>query len=285
MKVPMLALRMVTVGAHLVLSLATIALALAVLPPLLMLTCGLAMAATLAAPPLGRLEVAAIGLLTWSRPARAAEHARMAPVRGELASRGVVIGRVLVRRTPHTSVVPALALGHETVVVTPGVIDAVGQRATTLEAAAQLAQAILRRPAIRPRLELAVLAATAPARILGALCRRAGRALTVPPLVSTTWRVRGMVGLVCLAQAAANDHLAAGFTAAAVIGLTYLVPAAQGAIDARADAEAERLVVALGLGRAPADLPCREVPPPPQTRLQHLASADQTPRRLHLVRD
>ena len=171
-------------------------------------------------------------------------------------------------------------------VVSPGLVEATYRGAVTgAEVAATLAHAVGRRQAIRPRLELAVLAATTPWRLMVATFRGVGRAFAWLPFMRLAWTLRGVVGGICVVQSVVEDRGWAGLLGGAVIALTYLVPAAGRRIELQTEAEADQFVLSLGLGPALAGLLRRYGHPMTLERMQRLETAVEQPQRprLHLV--
>jgi len=286
MRFPLTVLRVVTLGPALLVSFVLAVVVFALLPPGLGLVLFLGAAAVLVALALGQLEELAIGVLTRSRPASEAEFRVMAAALAELGGRGVVVGPLYVRRVQRPSTPVAVAIGHRAVVVTPGLVDATYRGGVTVtEASAVLAHALGRRRAIRPRLEVAVLAATMPWRMVVAMFHGVGRAFAFLPFMRVAWTLRGFVGVICVVQSVVEGRAAPGLLGGAVIALTYLVPAAGRAIDTRAEVAADQLVLELGLGGVLAGLLRRHRHPMSIERLQRLEAAEQPQRaRLHLVR-
>jgi len=286
MRFPMTVLRVVTLAPALLVSFVLTVVVCALLPPALGLVAFLAAAGLLVALAIGQLEVPAIAALTRSRPATAAELQVMAPVLAELGGRGVDVGALFVRRHQGPSTPVAVAIEDRAVVVSAGLVDASYRGGVTAaEAAAAMAHAVGRRRAIRPRLELAVLAATVPWRLVVATFRGVGRAFAWLPFMRLAWTLRGVVGVICIVQSVTEGRAAAGILGGAVIALTYLVPAAGRRIEAHSEAAADQLVVSLGLGSVLAGLLRRHGHPMTLERLQRLeAAVAQQPRpRLHLV--
>ena len=153
---------------------------------------------------------------------------------------------------------------------------------TGAEAAATLAHAVGRHRALRPRLELAVLAATTPWRLVVAMLCGVGRAFGWLPFIRSAWTLRGVVGVICVMQSVAEGRAAPGGLGGTVIALTYLVPAAGRRIEHRIEAEADRFVLDLGLGTVLADLLRRYGQPMTLERAQRLEAAAPLP-RLRLV--
>ena len=286
MRFPMTVLRVVTLAPALLVSLILTVVVCALLPPALGLVAFLAAAGLLVALALGQFEVPAIATLTLSRLATAAELQVMAPVLAELGGRGVDVGALFVRRRQGPSTPVAVAIADRAVVVTPGLVEAMYRGGVTAaEAAAAMAHAVGRRRAIRPRLELAVLAATTPWRLVVGTFRGVGRAFAWLPFMRLAWTLRGVVGVICIVQSVAEGRAAPGILGGAVIALTYLVPAASRRIEAWSEAAADQLVVSLVLGSVLAGLLRRHRHPMTLERLQRLETAvEQQPRpRLHLV--
>jgi hypothetical protein len=280
---PMIVLRAVTLAPALLVSLVLTVVGCALLPPALGLVAFLAAAGLLVALAIGRLEVPAIATLTRSRSATAAELQVMAPVLAELGGRCVDVDALFVRwrQTPTTSV--ATAIADRAVVVTPGLVDATHRGAlTTEESVAAMAHAVGRRRAIRPRLELTMLAARTPWRLVLMTFRGVGRAFAWLPFMRLAWTLRGVVGAICIVQSLAEDRAAPGILGGAVIALTYLVPAASRRIEVIAEAAADQLVVSFGLGSVLAGLLRRHRHPMTIERLRRLETAVEQPARLRL---
>jgi hypothetical protein len=286
MRFPMTVLRVVTLAPALLVSFVLTVVVCALLPPALGLVAFLAAAGLLVALALGQFEVPAIAALTRSRPATAAELQVMAPVLAELGGRGVDVDALFVRRRQGPSTPVAVAIADRAVVVSPGLVEATyGGGVTAAEAAAAMAHSVGRRRAIRPRLELVVLAATTPWRLVVAPFRGVGRAFAWLPFMRMAWTLRGFVGVICIVQSVAEGRAAPGILGGAVIALTYLVPAASRRIEASAEAAADQLVVSFGLGSVLAGLLRRHGHPMTLERLQRLETAVEQPARprLHLV--
>ncbi|UUW88604.1 hypothetical protein [Pimelobacter simplex] len=282
----MTVLRVVTLAPALLVSFVLTVVVCALLPPALGLVAFLAAAGLLVALAIGQLEVPGIAALTRSRPATAAELQVMAPVLADLGGVGVDLDALFVRRRQGPSTPVAVAIADRAVVVTPGLVDAVYRGGVTAaEAAATMAHAVGRRRAIRPRLELAVLAATTPWRLVVATFRGVGRAFAWLPFMRLAWTLRGVVGVICIVQSVAEGRAAPGILGGAVIALTYLVPPAGRRIEARSEAAADQLVVSLGLGSVLAGLLRRHGHPMTLERVQRLETVVEQPgrSRLHLV--
>ncbi|GIM66973.1 hypothetical protein Pve01_88640 [Planomonospora venezuelensis] len=286
MRFPMTVLRAVTLAPALLVSFVLTVVVCALLPPALGLVAFMAAGSVLVALALGQLQEPAVAALTRSRPATEAELRVMAPVLAELGCRGVDVGVLFVRRIQRPSTPVAVAIGRRTVVVSPGLVEATYRGGVTgAEAAAALAHAVGRRQAIRPRLELAVLAAMTPWRMLVATFRGVGRAFAWLPFTRLAWTLRGVVGVICVVQSVVEDRAWAGLLGGTVIALTYLVPAAGRRIELHTEAEADQFVLSLGLGPVLAGLLRRYGHPMTLERRQRLETAVEQPQRprLHLV--
>ena len=287
MRFPMTVLRAVTLAPALLVSFVLTVVVCALLPPTLGLVAFMAAGGMLVALALGQLQEPAIAALTRSRPATEAEYGVLAPVLAELGARGVDVGALFVRRVQRPSTPVAVAIGRRTVVVSPGLVEATCRGGVTgAEAAAAVAHAVGRHQALRPRLELAVLAATTTWRVMVATFRGVGRAFAWLPFMRLAWTLRGVVGVICVVQSVAEGRAAPGLLGGAVVALTYLVPAAGRRIELRVEAEADRFVHALGLAPVLADLLRRFGHPMTLERMRQLEAAVEQPQRprLHLVR-
>lgn len=286
MRFPMTVLRVVTLAPALLVSFVLTLVVCALLPPALGLVAFMAAGGVLVALAMGRLQQPAMAVLTSSRPATEAEFGVMAPVLAELGGRGVDIATLFVRRAQRPSTPVAVAIGRRTVVVSPGLVDATYRGGVTgAEAAAALAHAVGRHRAAGPRLELAVLAATTPWRLIVATFRGIGRAFAWLPFMRLAWTLRGVVGVICVVQSMVEGRAWAGLLGSVVIALTYLVPAAGRRIDLRTEAAADQFVLGLGLGPVLAGLLRRYSHPVTLERMQRLETAAEQPQRprLHLV--
>jgi multisubunit Na+/H+ antiporter MnhB subunit len=286
MRFPMTVLRAVTLAPALVASFVLTMVVCALLPPALGLAAFMAACGALVALALGQMQEPAVATLTRSRPATEAEVRVMAPVLAELGGCGVDVGALFVRRIQRPSIPVAVAIGHRTVVVSPGLVEATYRGGVTgAEVAAALAHAVGRRQAIRPRLELAVLAATTPWRLMVVTFRGVGRAFAWLPFMRLSWTLRGVVGVICVVQSVVEDRAGAGLLGGAVIALTFLVPAAGRRIELHTEAEADQFVLSHGLGPVLAGLLRRYRHPMTIERMQRLERPVEQPQRpqLHLV--
>jgi hypothetical protein len=287
MRFPMTVLRVVTLAPALLVSFVVAVVVGALLPPGLGLVAFTAAGGVLVALALGQLQGPAVAALTRSRLATEAETRVLAPVLAELGSRGIQVGALFVRRAQRPSTPVAVAIGRSTVVVSPGLVPAVYRGdVSSAEAAATFAHAVGRHQAFPLRLELAVLAATTPWRLMAAMFRGVGRAFAWLPFMRLAWTLRLVVGVTCVVQSVAEDRAWTGLLGGAVIALTYLVPAAGRRIELHAEAEADHFVLSIGLGPVLAGLLRRYKHPMTLERMQRLERPVEQPQRpsLHLVR-
>jgi hypothetical protein len=271
MRVPMSMLKMVTIGPALLGSAVLTPIVIALLPPpvnavLFLASCGMVTALTMR-----RLEEPAVKLLTRSREATEGEWRVLRPVLIGLGGLEADVLGVYIRRTPGPTTPTAAVLGRGSLVVPPEFVGAVYRGSVTVEeAAAVIAHAVGTHRAARHRCEVAVLAATAPWRAVGAVLQAVGHACARLPLVRAAWTLRGVVGVICIVRSVGEGRAAGGLLAGAVIALTYLMPAATRALRQRIDVAGDIFVVERGLGGALAGLLRRRGYPAAIERWQRL---------------
>jgi hypothetical protein len=174
-------------------------------------------------------------------------------------------------------------------VITPGLLDALYQRRLTVsEVAAVIAHTEGWHRAMTGRGELAMMVVTVPWRVLAAVFREMTGGMSRLPLGGIAWKFRGVIGVICVVQAAVEDRPWSGVLGGVVIALSYLSPAAGQKLSGRAMERADDLVVSLGLGSVLAALWCRLGEPVANLQLQRLetpaAPAMEAPKRgLYLV--
>ena len=157
--------------------------------------------------------------------------------------------RVLVTRSAAGLPAPVVIMGPFTV-ISGALVEALSHGwVSTQEVTALVVHARAHHQVAAPRGEVALAVAEAPVRRVVGGFRGVRRAFAWMPLGSVAWRWRGVVGLVCLVQSVAESRPWPGVLGAGLIVLTYLVPAASRAIEARATAAGDAAVVAAGLGR------------------------------------
>jgi hypothetical protein len=191
----------------------------------------------------GVLERPAVRLMTRGR----------APTEGELQVLSripeLAEARVLVCRSTANTAAPVVIMGPFTVVSATLVEALNSDRVSTREVTALVVHARAHHQVIAMRRgEVAIASVETPWRIVLRLLHGVGSAFAWVPLGYLAWRLRGVVGVVCLVQSVAGGRTWPGVLGAGVIALTYLVPAAGRAIEARATAAGDAEVVTAGLG-------------------------------------
>ena len=286
--VPTPLLRLVRCGPALVVSLMIELTAFSQFPDPVAGPSMLAFAVLVGALALGFLESPTVRLVTWSRPASSAELEVWAPVRAHLARCGVRERHVLIRRSPRNTTRGVVRLGQESLVITPGLLDALYQRRLAVsEVAAVIAHTEGWHRAMTRRGELAIMVATIPWRVLADAFRWVTGGMSRLPLGGIAWKLRGVIGVICVVQAAMEGRPCSGVLGGMVIALSYLSPAGQ-ELSGRAMVRADDLVVSMGLGGVLAALWRRLGEPVATQQLQRLEApsspAMEAPKRgLYLV--
>lgn len=176
-----------------------------------------------------------------------------APTDGELQLLSTVPdlerSRVLVCRSAAGTAASVVIMGRFTVVSAALVEALYSGRVSTREVTALVVHARAHHQVAAPRRgEVAIAVVETPGRMVVGIFRGVGSAFAWMPLSSRAWPLRGVVGVVCLVQSVAEGRTWPGVLGAGVIALTYLVPAAGRAIEARATAAGDAEVVRAGLG-------------------------------------
>ena len=242
-------LRLVRAGPALVVSLVIELLAFSLLPDPIAGPAMVGFAILVGALALGFLESSTVRLVTWSRPAPSAELEIWAPVQAHLAGHGVDERRLLIRRSSRHTTRGVVRLGRESLVITPGLLDALDHRRLAVsEVAAVVAHTEGWHRAMTLRGELAMLVVTVPWRVLAGVFGAMTGGMSRLPLGGIAWGFRGVIGVICVVQAAAEGRPWSGVLGGSVIALSYLVPAAGRELSGRAMVRADDLVVSLGLG-------------------------------------
>lgn len=271
MKVPMTVLKAVTLLPPLVVSFVLFTVVVALAPPAAALPLFLAAVLLLGGLAVGQCEAPAVRLLCGARAASPEERQVLGGVLAGLAAIGIEDLDVQVRRRQRPSTLAVEVLGRRSLVVTPGLVEAVYRGwVATDEVVALVGQAVGAHRALRPRCEVAVLAATTPWRAVVRVFRGVGAAFAWAPFMRTAWALRGVVAVICVVQSAAEGRAAAGILGGAVLGLTFVVPAASRVLQARTEQAGDRFVAGLGLGGALLGLLSRYGYPMPLERRQRL---------------
>jgi len=200
--------------------------------------------------------IVGVGLVTGGvleRPAVRLTARASAPTDGErqvLSTIPELTGtHVLVCRSTANTSAPVVFMGRFTV-VSAALVEAMcrgwvsAQEVTALVVHARAHHQVI---AIR-RADVAIALVETPWRIVVRIFHGVGSVFAWVPLGSPAWRLRCVVGVVCLVHSVAVGRTVPGVLGAGVIALTYLVPATGRAIEARATAAGDAEVVAAGLG-------------------------------------
>lgn len=156
---------------------------------------------------------------------------------------------VFVSRSTAKTAASVVIVGPFTVVSAALVEASYSDRVSTREVTALVVHARAHHQVIAlRRSEVAIALMEAPWRITVRIFHMAVGAFAWVPLSSPAWRLRRVVGAVCLAQSVAAGRTLPGVLGAGVIALTYVIPAAGRTMEARATAAGDAAVVAAGLG-------------------------------------
>ncbi|WP_341927538.1 hypothetical protein [Nocardioides psychrotolerans] len=278
MKIPMTVLKATTFWPAALVSFVLFMVVLALAPPFLSLPLVLAAMTLLVVLATGRLEEPTVELMTGARTATVGEQQVMASVVDGLGRVGITELELLVRRRQCASTPAVTVLGRRSLVLTPGLVEAVCRGwVATEEVVALVVQAVAVRRARRPRAELAGLVATGPWRAVVMVFRGVGAAFAWLPFMGIAWALRGVVAVICVLQSVVEGRVAVGLLGGAVIALTYLVPAAGRALQARTEAIGDQFVVDQGLGGVLARFLTRYGHPTTVERLRHLEQQPPPP--------
>ena len=269
--VPTAFLRLVRVGPALVVSLVIELMVVSLLPDVIAGPATVGFSLVVGALACGFLESSTVRLVTWSRPASPAELQIWAPVQEQLAGHLMQERHLFIRRSPRHATRAVIRLGRRSLVITPGLLDALYHRRLAVsEVTSVVAHTKEWHRAMTRRGELAMLMVTLPWRVLVGVSKAMTGGMTGPPLGGISWKFRGVIGVICVVQAAAEDRAWGGLLGGLVIALSYLVPAAERELSARAMVRADALVVDLGLGGVLAALWHRLGEPVATSQLQRL---------------
>lgn len=249
MKIPMTVLKVTAFWPAALVSFVLFMVVLALAPPVLSLPLILAATALLAVLATGRLEGPTVELLAAAKTATAGERQVMANVVYGLGQVGITDLELLIRRRQRVSTPAVTVLGRRSLVLTPGLVEAVYRGwVATDEVVALVAHAVAGRRARRPRAELAGLVAMTPSRAVVTVFRGTGAAFAWLPVLGMAWALRGVVAVICVLQSIVEGRGAVGLLGGVVVALTYVLPAAGRALQARIEAIGDQFVVEQGLG-------------------------------------
>jgi hypothetical protein len=266
-------LRLIALAPLVVASMLLVLMLSALLPPLVGLPGFLAWVVLPALLAGGLLEGPVLRVVRGARRPDRSEQAVLAPVLARLAAARVLVPDLYI--DPHPgSAEPAAVLGRASLVVSTGLVDAIYRvRLSPVEAAALVARAVGRHRARPHSCDLALGAWTAPCRGVLTVAGRVGAAASWFPLLRPAWQLRFIIAIVCVVQSVAGGRTIYGLIAGGFIALTYLVPAANRAIERRVEYAADTYLLDHGLGAVLAGLLRRRGCPVPLKRLHRLTSS------------
>src|SRR3954470_19769809 len=218
----------------------------------------------------GQLQAAAVRTVGGAREPRESELVVLSSLMRRLGELGISIQDVYVARS-RRSQRPAMVAGHGSLVVSQWLVEATSSgKLTEDEAIAFVVHAVGGHRARPRRFELALAVWSAPWRAVLAVVGTVGSACAGIPLVRPAWRLRAIVGIVCLVQSTAGGHAVPGLLGGLFIALSYVVPAAAQAIELRLEAAADAFVLEHGMAPVFLDLLRRGGLVVPLKRLQRL---------------
>ena len=221
---PVWVVKALAVGPGLVVSVVTVALALAAVPAPTAAGATVVLAALVAAAGHGASEGPAAAMVLGARQLRPFERDELAAVLTQLCSVG--LGPPLVElRVKRCRVIGAIGAGRRTVVVSTGLIEAVvlGDLPSRQAAALVAHSAVMVREGLT-RADLLIGFASAPWRVTRAAVRGVsswGRRL---PFTRAAWRLRIVVVAVALVQAVQVGQVGLAVTIAAIGVFSYALP-------------------------------------------------------------
>ena len=233
----------------------------------------------------GRLESAAARLLLVSRPARAQELDDLAPALTLLCRAGLGPPVIDLRVRVGEAAVAAGGMGRRTVVISRGLLEAVGDGALAQEQAAAVighAAALTRAGWVRSDAVIAFW--SLPWQMLHAVAltvTRVGRRL---PLTAVVWRLRGVVIGIAVVQSIQQGQPALAAVVGAVGLVSYAMPVGQRRWQQQLVAAGDRAVTEAGLA-GPLAAFLRRCPASPavRARVRALDVAPPPARRIGLV--
>jgi hypothetical protein len=218
----------------------------------------------------GHLQSAAVRTIGGAREPRESELVVLTSLMRRLGELGISVQDLYVARA-RRSERPTMVAGHGSLVVSRWLVEATSSgELTEDEAIALVVHAVGRHHARPRRFELALAVWSAPWRAVLAVAGTIGSACAWIPLVRPAWRLRAIVGIVCVVQSTASGHTGPGLLGGLFIALSYVVPAAAQAIELRLEAAADAFVLEHGLAPVFVDLPRRGAWVLPMKRLQRL---------------
>lgn len=197
----------------------------------------------------GRLEGPAVRLLYAARRPRPSEAAALAPALSLLCARGLGPPTVTVYVRDGQHAVAAGGVGRRSVLVTSGLVEALGRgRLPADQAAALVCHAVGRVRVGLTRSDPAIEFWSIPWQLLRAVCLTVARGVSVIPLAAFAWRIRFVVTTVAVVQSVVEGRAASGAVIGVFIALTYLAPRWQRAWVRRQLDAGDRFAIDHGFG-------------------------------------
>lgn len=221
----------------------------AVLPPLAGLVVfvgGLLLLAMLLA---GRLEPFAARVLFFSRPLRPDEAEDLAPAVTLLCRQRLGPPLIDLRVSAGSTGIDAEPLGRHTVLVSAGLVDAAGAgRLPPDQVAAVITHAAALTRGGWARSDTAIAFWTLPWQVLHGVAVAVAQVGRLLPLVSTAWRLRGVVGGIAVLQFLQLGHPGFALAVAAIEVISYAMPVCERRWQHLCLEAGDRELIEVGLG-------------------------------------
>ena len=244
-RVPDCLLRLVLNGPAVVASLMIYLVVLATLPAAVALPVVVVLVVAVSLPASGRAESLVARVMTGSRSASPDDLTLWPHVEALVEAAdagGVAVGerRLLVRRSAQSGAAPVVHAGRTWVVVSPLVLQGLATRQiAAVSVADEVARGRAEHHFTAQRGAVRGWFLTLPVRLL-AIClgSRLGSVFRWS-ICRVAWRLRVVVGIVCVVDGLAHNRAASGLAAGALVLLSYVVPAARREVARRAASQAE----------------------------------------------
>ena len=222
----------------------------------------------------GCWEAPAARVLGFARGLRAEETAALAPTRALLEVLELAPGRVLIRSTDAGGLL-ATPIGRRTVVVEPGLVQALYERRLSREdAAAVVGHAVASQRVGPSRFDLAARLWAFPWTLLYVGVRQVARAFSWVPAAGFAWQMRIVLGVVVVAQGFQPDgDPILGVVAGALVAISYIAPAAERRWRAVVERDADRIVALAGLAGSLVDYARWQLGPDSMRRVHRISVA------------
>lgn len=212
-------------------------------------------------PAAGRAEMIVVRALSWSRSASPAELELWTGIETLVEAGGagpekVSRRRLLVRRSTRSRAVQVGHAGRSAVVVSPLVLQGLAtQQVSAVAVAAEVARSRAEHHFAPHRGAVRGWLVTLPVRVVASALRPLLVGLFRWQPIGVAWQWRAVIGAVCVADGVAHHRAWSGLAAAAVVLVSYAVPAARMQVSRRAASRAEtvRSTAALGNDRVTGD--------------------------------